>query len=134
MTPYQFKVVALGAAAVVAFDLLASLASRQFGFAYARATIGSYLIYAAIGFFAARAPSSNPIGAAAIAAAIAGLVDASVGWAVSWVLGPGRLPEGTPLTVTRWLGVAIFVIALAAGVGALGGIAGRRSDSGVAAA
>jgi hypothetical protein len=125
----QIKVVVLGSAAVVIFDILASLASRRFGFAYARAGYGSYLIYLAVGFFAARASESNAIATAAVAAGVAGLVDASVGWAVSWALGPGRLPDGLQLTVARWLSTAMFVVGLAAAVGAVGGIAGHRSTS-----
>lgn len=124
----------LGSAAVLVFDLLASLASRHFRFAYAHAGFGSYLIYLAIGFFAARASISNALGVAALAAGFAGLVDASLGWAISWTIGPGQLPQGTQLTIPRWVGTAIFVVALAAAVGALGGLAGRRSASSVAAA
>ena len=133
VTASQIRVVVLGAAVVVTFDILASLASRRFGFAYARASFGSYLIYLGIGYFAARASASNAIGVAAVAAGIAGLVDASIGWAVSWALGPGRLPETVPLTVARWVSTALFVVLLAAAIGAVGGIAGRRSASDVPA-
>jgi hypothetical protein len=128
------KVVVLGSAAVVLFDVIASLAARYFGFIYARAAFGSCLIYLAIGFFAARLSPSSSLGAAAAATGITGLVDASVGWAVSWMLGPGRLAEGTPLTVPHWLGTTIIVMVLAAAVGVIGGFAGRRSASSVAAA
>jgi hypothetical protein len=124
----------LGSAAVVVFDILASLASRQFGFAYARASFGSYLIYLAIGFFAARASASNAIGVAALAAGIAGVVDASAGWAISWALGPGRLPDGIQMTAALWIGIALFVVGVASAVGAVGGIAGRRATTSVAAA
>ena len=130
MTSSQIRVVVLGSAAVLIFDILASLASRQFGFAYARASVGSYLIYLAIGFFAARASASNAVGVAAVVAGIAGLVDASVGWVVSWALGPGRLPNGLQLTLARWVTAAVFVVALAAALGAVGGgLADRRSAS-----
>lgn len=128
------KIIVAGGIAVVAYDLLASLASRGFGFPYARASIGSYLLYLAIGFVAARSASTAPIQNAAIAAGVAGLVDASVGWAVSWALGPARLPSGITLTIGRWMSAALFVIVLAAAVGAIGGVAGRRRPAPNAAA
>lgn len=130
----QTKIILAGAGAVVAYDMLASLASRAVGFPYARASIGSYLLYLAIGFVAARAASSAPIKHAAVAAGVAGLVDASLGWAVSWALGPGRLPSGLTLTAARWVSTAVLVIVLAAAVGAIGGIAGRRPPAPDAAA
>jgi hypothetical protein len=133
VTASQIRVAVLGAAAVVTFDILASLASRRFGFAYARASFGSYLIYLGIGFFAARVSASNAIGVAALVAGIAGLIDASIGWAVSWALGPGRLPETVQLGVARWVSTALIVVVFAAAVGALGGIAGRRWASDVPA-
>jgi hypothetical protein len=112
--------------------VLASLASQRLGFAYARASFGSYLIYLAIGFVAARGAAANAVAVAALTA-VAGFVDASMGWALSWRIGPGRLPGGASLTIGRWIATAAFVIALAAAVGAVGGIAGHRSASGVAA-
>lgn len=128
------RVALLGAAAIVAFDLLASLAAREIGFSYARASIGSYIIYFAIGFFAARASGASPLRAAAIAGAAGGAIDATIGWAVSWIVGPGRLPHGAQLTVSRWLIVAIFVTVLAACLATLGGLAGRRGGSAAHAA
>jgi hypothetical protein len=113
--------------------VLASLASQRLGFAYARASFGSYLIYLAIGFVAARGAAANAVAVAALTSAVAGFVDASMGWALSWRIGPGRLPGGASLTIGRWIATAAFVIALAAAVGAVGGIAGHRSASGVAA-
>jgi hypothetical protein len=122
MTISLSTVIVLGACAVVMFDLVASLAARHFGFAYARATIGSYALYFAIGFFAAKASPLNAIDGAAAAGAVAGFVDASAGWLVSWQVGPGRLPSGARLTATQWLRVAIIVTAVAAAIGAIGGI------------
>jgi hypothetical protein len=134
MTTSQVRVVVLGSVAVVVFDILASLASRQSGIPYVYAGVASFVIYLATGFFAGRVTVSNAIGVSALSAGIAGFVDASIGWAVSWVLGPGRPLDGTQLTVTRSIGTAVFVVCLAAAVGAIGGIAGRRSASNAAAA
>jgi hypothetical protein len=45
-------VILLGAAAVLVFDTIGSLASRHFGFAYSRLMAGSFAIYSAAGFAA----------------------------------------------------------------------------------
>jgi hypothetical protein len=122
---YQIRVVLIGILAVLAFDTIASLAARGLGFPYTRASVGSYLLYFAIGFFAARG-SSHPLQAAAVAAGIAGLADASLGWFISWKLEAAKLPAGTTLTPGRWLNIAIIVIVLAAAIGTIGGAVGRR--------
>jgi hypothetical protein len=115
--PAIVRVLLVGGAAVVAFDALASLASRRFGFAYTSAAIGSWVIYAVVGFFAA---DSGSIAAAALAGAAMGLVDATLGWYVSRRIGPGRVPGG--LTMSRWMRVAITVMLLASAAGALGAL------------
>lgn len=129
------KVIIGGATAVLVFDVLASLASSRFGLAYGAASVGSCIIYLAIGYLAARTSALSPVRHAAAAAALAGLVDASAGWAIAWQMGPGQLPAGVALTPARWVSTAVVVVALAAAVGALGGIAGRsRSTINVPAA
>ena len=129
---YQTRVILIGVLAVIVFDAIAALASRRFGFAYAKATVGSALIYGTIGFLAARGSDANPLQSAAFAAGIVGLVDASAGWGVSWIIGPGRLPDGTAMTLERWLGAAVFVIALACAIGVVGGVIGSQAESDVA--
>ena len=134
MSQSLIRIAARGSIAVVAFDLTASLASRYLGFAYGSASLGSYLLYLAIGYFAARASVSSRIGNAALAAGACGLVVASIGWAISRAIGPGHLPTNSPFSVAKWVGVAILLCGLAAAVGAIGGLAGRQPGSGVAAA
>ena len=68
----RLKVIVGGAVAVVAFDAVAAFASRQFGFAYANASAGSYLLYGVIGFLAARNAQASPVLSAVVASAIAG--------------------------------------------------------------
>jgi hypothetical protein len=121
MTPLA-KVLIGGAIAVVVFDALASVAALQLGFDYTRAAFGSWLIYAAVGFLAARAGGGLP--PALLAGIILGLVDATVGWAVSWAVGPGRPPEGT-LSVGRWAVAAITVAVTGGCIGLLGGVVAR---------
>ena len=113
-------VILVGGAAVLAFDAAASLASRRFGFAYTSAAAGSWVIYAVVGFLAGR---SAGLAVAAPAGAAMGFVDATLGWYVSWQIGPGRVAGG--LTVSRWVTAAVTVTLLAAAIGALGGLAAR---------
>ena len=131
---YQVRVILVGVLAVIVFDAIAAAASRRFGFAYAKATVGSALIYGTIGFLAARGSDARPLQSAAFAAGIVGFVDASAGWAVSWIIGPGRLPGGTAMTLERWVGAAVFVVALACAIGVVGGVIGIRAGADVAAA
>ncbi len=49
-----------------------------------------------------------------------GITDSTIGWAVSWFIGPGRLPVGT-LTPLIWLISAAFVVFLGAIYGVVGG-------------
>ena len=122
----SMKIVLGGIGAVLAFDLVASLAARGLRFPYAWASLGSYVLYLLIGYVAARAATGSPISNAAVAAALAGLADASAGWAIAWWLGPGRSPTGLAMTPAKWFAVAVIVVAVAAGIGVVGGLAGRR--------
>jgi hypothetical protein len=111
------RLVSWGALAIVAFDLLASVASRTIGFRYSYATVGSWLIYAVFGFMIGRRAN---VGAAALGVAIIAVVEATIGWAVSWAVGPGRLPNGIPS-----IGALTITVALVAATGAIiGALAG----------
>lgn len=111
------EVALLGALAVVAFDAIVSLLSRRFGFRYAYASPGSFVIYAIAGYFAMRA--AGPSSAFLVGAAL-GATDATAGWAVSWALGPGRVSQ---LTMGRWLATAVMACAAAAACAGLGALA-----------
>ena len=96
-------VLALSGVAIVLLDVIAALATMRYGFDYDRTAWVSYTIYALAGFFAARcAGATEPVEASygialgALGGAFTALVDASIGWAVSWVMGPGRPPGGWP--------------------------------------
>ena len=80
-------------AAIVLLDLAAAVASLRFGFDYERIAWVSYALYALAGFFAARC---GGVVLGALGGALTSLVDATIGWGVSWVLGPGRPPGGWP--------------------------------------
>ncbi|MDB4893687.1 MAG: hypothetical protein JWL61_5542 [Gemmatimonadetes bacterium] len=127
----QARVIAGGIVAVLLFDLIASYASLAFEFSYARASVGSYFIYLITGVSGARASLTSRARQGAIAAAIVGFADASAGLAISWIIGPGRPPDGT-LSPAEWIVTAVIVVLFAGAVGFLGGAVGARSNPNVA--
>ena len=119
--------VLLGAVAVLALDTAGSFASRAFGFDYALLGLVSVMIYGATGYAVARRADR---GAAVRAGAIVGIVDATLGWGISWLVGPGRPPADDPGgPVTLVLG-GLIAIGLAMCCAAIGGwIGSRRAPS-----
>jgi hypothetical protein len=105
-----WKIVSLGAVAVLVFDTVASLASKGLGFPYGYASIGSVLIYAMVGYFVYRRWGLiRAVGAAVLVE----LVDATLGWFISWQIGPGALPidqVSTPIIATTLVFVFIFAV------------------------
>jgi hypothetical protein len=108
----------LGGLAIVAYDGLASVLATWLRFKYTYASLGSFLIYAITGYFAARVADQS---SALFAGAVLGVVDATLGWSISWSLGQGRLAN---ITIGRWFGTAILVSALATAIAGLGGLVG----------
>ncbi|WP_146096381.1 hypothetical protein [Xanthomonas arboricola] len=113
----SLKFFALSCLAVVVFDAVASLASLMLGFSYTYAAFGSAILYIAFAFFAAR---KLGFWAAVLLGVAMGMTDATLGWAISWAIGPGRLAAGT-LTLSIWLYTATFVVVLGAIYGLIGG-------------
>lgn len=116
-----------GVVVVVAFDAIASVVSRSTGIPYEWATYGSWVLYTVLGYIAGRASPSTALKSAALAGVIIGLGDATLGWATSWALGPGRVAGG--VSVVQWSFVAVIVTLLAIGFGALGGSFARMQNS-----
>ncbi|MCS3747142.1 fatty acid desaturase [Xanthomonas arboricola] len=120
------KFFALSCLVVIVFDGVASVASLALGFPYTYAAFGSAVFYIAFAFFAAR---KFGFLAAVLFGFAMGITDATLGWAVSWAIGPGRLAAGT-LTLSAWLYTATFVVVLGAIYGLVGGgigaLTGRR--------
>ncbi|MCC8535938.1 hypothetical protein ACDH70_21860 [Xanthomonas axonopodis pv. poinsettiicola] len=102
------KFFALSCFAVIVFDAVASLASLVLGFPYTYAAFGSTILYIAFAFFAA---CKFGFWAAVFLGLAMGITDATLGWATSWALCPGRLAQGT-LTLSVWLYTATFVVVL----------------------
>jgi len=113
---FPYSPVVVGAVVIVVFDIVASFAAMRFGFHYGIAAPGSWLIYAFVGFDVGR---RTDIAMAAVGSAIVAFVEATIGWAASAAIGPGR-PPGT-LSVA---GVIATVILVAMTGGAIGAIAG----------
>lgn len=117
------RVALFGSAAIIAFDIVAALASRAFDFRYADASFGSWLIYLVIGFVATRA--SLLVSHAAFASGAVGLVEATLGWWLSSLI----VPLQVPINVFTLTGVVITVMVVsftAAAIGSLGGLIGKR--------
>ena len=116
-----FRIALYGAAAITAFDVLASAASRALKFPYSYATVGSWLIYAIVAFVVGRRAA---IPAAIAATMLVGFVEATLGWWLSWLIGPGRGPTGT-VTQAQIIAALIFVLGTAALIGAAAGAVGH---------
>lgn len=108
-------VIAIGCVAVVAFDLLGATASRWLGFPYARLAAGSYAIYTATSVEAAQ---RGPAWMGIVAGVTVAFVEATIGWAISWWIGPGR----PPVTLSR---ARMFrIVALVTMIGLVCGMVG----------
>ena len=127
------RVAGTGILAVLAFDTAAAVASRVTGFEYSYAAFGSWLLTAVAGYHAARGRQEDRVPAAGAVGLVIGLAQVTVGWALSWAIGPGRV--GEPLTPGLWLGVAATVVAITTAAAVAGGLlaawrergAGRRA-------
>jgi hypothetical protein len=118
MSPTQ--VIVIGAALVIVFDTIAALLSRAAGLSYTRFVIGSWSIYALVGYFAARSAHGGPVEAALLAGVVLGATDCTLGWAISWFIGPGKVNDR--VTPTRWAAIAVIGTATAATIAALAGL------------
>jgi len=111
-----WKIVGYGVLAVLVFDTAASFASINFGFPYTYAAVGSVLIYAMVGYFVFRHRGFfSAIGAALLVE----VVDATLGWYISWQIGPGALPAGqaTTAVIATTIVFVLFFAAVCAVIG-----------------
>ena len=104
------------AAFVVIYDIAASLASRSLGFNYAHASIGSLIVYAGSGAIAAKVAAFEQ---ALLVGAVAGITDATLGWWISWKIGPGRIAGGA-LSLSEWFKGAATAVGMAMACAAAG--------------
>lgn len=103
--------------AVVVYDALAAMMTLKFGYDYASFSYGSLLIYLAFGFIAGRIAAWS---FGALVGAVTGLTDSTLGWWVSWMIGPGKPAERIDnFTIVTAI---VFVTSEAAIVGLIGGL------------
>jgi len=109
------KILVFGAVVVVGYDTLASIISLLTGIRYDVFALGSFLISLTFGFLLARKTKWYY---GALSGAVNGLTEATLGWAISWSIGPGKPDFATD-------GVMIVIIAvLAINIGAVLGLVG----------
>ena len=112
MSPF-WKSVGFGVVSVLVLDTAASIASARLSFPYAYASAGSLLIYLAIGYVVFR---TGGLAKAIGAALVVETVDATLGWFISWKIGPGALPaeqSGTGAIVASIVFVLLFSVVCA---------------------
>lgn len=117
MKPF-YKTLLWGFLTIALFDILGSLASRQFNFNYTYLASGSFVIYCVFGFLGTK--KTNLKTGVLVAAAI-GLFDSTIGWKISMLLktNTGSI-ENNP-GVVLWIITVVFVTGLAALCGLIGG-------------
>jgi hypothetical protein len=108
---------AVGAGMVVLFNLVASLIARRSQVSYRRFVAGSFAIYAVTG---GTAVAFGGLPGAALAGMAVAFAEATLGWAVSWWLGPGR-PPAELRNASSVSAAIVLIIFTGAAVGALGG-------------
>jgi hypothetical protein len=116
MSPFASAITA-GASATLVLDTVGSIASKRIGFSYPKLAPLSFAIYTVVGGLAAR---DGSISDAVLAATIVGFIEATIGWRISWLIGPGRWKEVEP-SPSRLAATILRVMLLAAVCGAVGG-------------
>ncbi len=108
--------IVIGIIAVLLFDTLTAVISSSTGLRYEWFSIGSAIIAILFGFLVAR-QSRWFVGG--LAGALLGFADSTVGWMISWTIGPGR-PE-PEMSIAEIFFVIIFVTVETAVLGLVGG-------------
>jgi hypothetical protein len=111
------SVLLIGITVILLYDTVSAVVSRSTGVDYGWFGFGSLAVYLIFGFLVAK--RSSWINGMAAGAAI-GLIESTLGWAISWMIGPGK-PSMDVNVFTIGLTVA-FVTLSAAVVGLVGGL------------
>jgi len=121
-------IVAAGVVAVLGFDAVGALASKQFGFTYAFLIPGSLIIYGTVAALVARRRDWL---LGLLAGVLMGLTDMTLGWTVAALIGPGRPAGG--FTLATIVGGAITAFVAASLAGSVGAWIGSRRARGPSA-
>lgn len=110
-------VLGIGVLAVLVLDTVGSLASRRFRFHYGSLNAISWILRIGTGFFAAR---YGNIKLSFLAGALVAFIDATLGWYISWIIGPGR-PQ-SEITAGLIARTVLMVTLIGAALGFIGGL------------
>ncbi len=119
------RITLIGGVAVLVFDAASAIVSVLTGIDYAWFSIGSFMLYLCFSFLASRR-SKWFFGSAT--GAFLGVVDSTLGWAISSSIGPGKVAD-------MHLGLIVITIISVILVGAVLGLIGgglsllKRSDA-----
>jgi hypothetical protein len=114
------RVTLAGCGFALLVSTLGALAASTFGFNYSALSALSYCNYLIVGFAVAWLTSLER---AVLSGAIVAATEATLGWALSWVIGPGRPPADQQSAAAVAVAV-VFVILLGAVVAGIGGFVG----------
>ena len=93
-----FPLTLVGAIALIlAVDAAAAWLTRERPAVYRRIWPVQFGIYVAIGFVAML--TLRDLRLVQIVGALTGLVEATFGWAITWRIGPGRIPNTNPVSI-----------------------------------
>ena len=120
-----WRAVAIGSACVLALDTFGSMAARGGKIRYISLRPVSLLwgLTGALGAASVHLSFANRVLVGAAAAGMVGLVDVTVGWWISWELGPGRVPPERA-TARRLVLVGTVVAMRAILYGTMGAVVG----------
>jgi hypothetical protein len=85
-----WQVIAIFGVVAIAFDAIWATIARAKGYTYSKGAWVSFIIYTFAGFVAGQ--TGNAINGVISGAGVA-FIEATIGWWVSWLIGPGRLPD-----------------------------------------
>lgn len=118
----EYKLLLMGFLAIIVFDVLASIASRQFDFNYTYLSPGSFVIYCIVGFLGAKKINLKT---GVLTAVALGLFDSTIGWEISIFLKANTGNIKNDPTVAIWVITTVFVTGFAAICGLIGGALAR---------
>lgn len=115
-----WQVILIFGAIAIAFDAIWATIARAKGYTYSKGMWGSFLIYVIAGGVAS--PNGYLIYGLVSGMGVAG-IEATIGWWISWVIGPGRLPdtiskEARPKAIIQAIILVMFTGALLGILGA----------------
>ena len=114
----EYKLILASFATIAIFDALSSVASKQFDFNYSLMAGISFFIYGIFGYLGTK---GSKIEKGVINSALAGLFDATAGWAISIFLKAKTGVVFHDSTPANLIFTALFVTVLAAFCGLVGG-------------